>query len=86
MNCIIVPFTLQFVKEAPVILEEINRVLKSCGYVVFFGVNPFSVWGMFSKLNKQLFKGYKMKLYSSIYIKQQLAKYGTYEHYHLSNF
>ncbi len=45
VDCVIAPLTLEAFDHDKNPLDEIDRVLKPMGYVVFFGVNPWSFWG-----------------------------------------
>ncbi len=45
MDCIIAPLTLETCGPQKSPLDEIDRVLKPMGYLVFFGINPWSFWG-----------------------------------------
>ena len=46
MDCIIAPFVMELSANDEHCLDEIDRVLKPMGYVVFLNVNPFSLWGL----------------------------------------
>ncbi len=55
INLVLLPHTLEFDKNARLILTEAWRVLTSNGYLILTGVNPFSLWGIyrfFSSCNK----------------------------------
>ena len=45
MDCIIAPLTIETCGYEKSPLNEIDRILKPMGYVVFFGINPWSFWG-----------------------------------------
>lgn len=45
VDCVIAPLTMEAFSQDKNPLDEIDRVLKPMGYVVFFGVNPWSFWG-----------------------------------------
>jgi len=45
IDCVIAPLTLEAFSHNKNPLDEIDRILKPMGYVVFFGVNPWSFWG-----------------------------------------
>ena len=45
IDCVIAPLTLEAFGRDKNPLDEIDRVLKPMGYVVFLGVNPCSFWG-----------------------------------------
>ena len=43
VDCVIAPLVLEgFGSKNPI--DEIDRILKPMGYVVFFGINPMSLW------------------------------------------
>ncbi len=62
VDCIVSPFTVDAFKNQDLLLDEIDRVLKPMGYVIFIGINLLSFWGMWSKLSKYscfgIFKGF----------------------------
>lgn len=45
IDCVIAPMTLEAFGYDKNPIDEIDRILKPMGYVVFLGVNPFSFWG-----------------------------------------
>ena len=51
VDCILAPLTLELTGATAQLLNEIDRVLKPMGHVVFFGINPFSFWGLAFKLS-----------------------------------
>ena len=51
VDCVIAPLILEgFGSKNPI--DEIDRILKPMGYVVFFGINPMSLWGCFVRLRR----------------------------------
>lgn len=46
LDCVIAPLTLEAFYKKEDLIDEIDRVLKPMGHIVFFGVNPFSLWGL----------------------------------------
>jgi hypothetical protein len=46
MDCIIAPMTLEICGHEKMPLDEFDRILKPMGYVVFFGINLWSFWGI----------------------------------------
>lgn len=46
IDCIIAPLVMEVFDIAKSPIDEIDRILKPMGYVVFFGVNPLSLWGI----------------------------------------
>ncbi len=45
LDCVVVPLTLEPFGNGFGLLDEIDRVLKPMGCVVFMSINPWSVWG-----------------------------------------
>lgn len=45
IDCVIAPLTLDAFGHEKNPLDEIDRILKPMGYVVFLGMNPWSFWG-----------------------------------------
>lgn len=45
MDCIIAPLTIETCGREKNPLDEIDRILKPMGYLVFLGINPWSFWG-----------------------------------------
>lgn len=46
VDCVLAPLTLEAFANKSELLDEIDRILKPLGHVVFFGINPFSLWGL----------------------------------------
>lgn len=86
LDCIIAPLTLELVpQQRPLVISEIDRVLKPTGYVVLFGINPWSVWGASIKWGKKSCLSEAVEdLYSSFSIKRQFIKLGYKQCAHLS--
>jgi SAM-dependent methyltransferase len=45
VDCVIAPLTLEPFNESMSLIDEIDRVLKPMGFVVFLCINPWSLWG-----------------------------------------
>lgn len=45
IDCVVAPLTLEAFGPDKNPLDEIDRILKPMGYVIFFGINPLSFWG-----------------------------------------
>ena len=45
IDCVVAPLTLEAFGHDKNPIDEIDRVLKPMGYVVFFGIKPWSFWG-----------------------------------------
>ncbi|KTD21729.1 class I SAM-dependent methyltransferase [Legionella londiniensis] len=77
VDCVVAPLTLEAFADARYPLDEIDRVLKSMGYAIFFGVNPVSFWGAALKLRIVSCYGYaKVALMSSFSLKRAMAQRG----------
>lgn len=46
LDCILAPLTIEPFKNSLSLLDEIDRVLKPMGYVIFLSLNPWSLWGL----------------------------------------
>lgn len=46
IDCVIVPLVMEVFDLTKSPIDEIDRILKPMGSVVFFGVNPLSLWGV----------------------------------------
>lgn len=71
IDCVIAPLSLEAFTQAKNPIDEIDRVLKPMGYVVFFGINPLSFWGaslFWRRLN--CFGGATATLTSSLSLKR----------------
>lgn len=45
VDCVIAPLTLEAFGYDKNPIDEIDRVLKPMGHIIFFGINPWSFWG-----------------------------------------
>ena len=45
IDCVIAPLTLEAFPSGKNPIDEIDRVLKPMGFIIFFGINPCSFWG-----------------------------------------
>lgn len=52
IDCVVAPFTVDAFYTKDALLDEIDRVLKPMGHVVFIGVNPISLWGWWLAYSK----------------------------------
>lgn len=52
VDCVLMPLTLECQnKNESYLFDEIDRVTKSSGYVVIWGVNPWGFWGIANRCN-----------------------------------
>lgn len=77
MDCIIAPFTLEALSLEKNPIDELERVLKPMGYLIFWGINPLSFWGLALKSGWMCMTGdIKMKLTSVFSVKHALLSRG----------
>jgi hypothetical protein len=57
IDCIIAPFLIDGFVSKESVIDELDRILKPMGYIVFFGVNPISLWGLWLKFSGHNFFG-----------------------------
>ena len=85
IDCIIAPLTFEAFKRNQDPLEEMDRILKSTGIVVFFGINPCSFWGAALKMGKvACFGGANTCLRSVFYLKRAMQHRGYQQLSHTS--
>lgn len=77
MDCILAPFTMEICESKKHCLDEIDRVLKPMGHVVFIGVNPWSLWGIALRMSA-------IKPCSAMYLQHAMTAHG-YEQRMLNN-
>lgn len=85
INCVVAPLSLEILSHDKNPINEIDRVLKPMGYVVFFGINPFSPWGLWLHSKKNSLNAGKLKAKSVISVKRAMQHRG-YVQCHLSCF
>jgi hypothetical protein len=52
VDCILAPLTMQAFTHKINPLDEMDRILKPMGFIVFLGINPFSLWNFFMHFGK----------------------------------
>ncbi|RUR12206.1 methyltransferase domain-containing protein [Legionella sp. km772] len=45
LDCVVAPLAIEPFDDSVNLIDEIDRILKPMGYVVFFSLNPWSLWG-----------------------------------------
>ena len=71
IDCILAPFSMEIFPNNHEIISEFDRVLKSKGFIIFFGINPCSFWGAFAFLRKiKELSQVPLKLRSSLHLKK----------------
>ncbi len=77
IDCIIAPFTYEAFSLDKNPINELDRVLKPMGYIVYLGINPFSFWGLALKCNALPILGnVKTKLTSVFTVKHAALQRG----------
>lgn len=86
VDCVVVPLTLEPFGHSSSVLDEIDRILKPMGYVVFLCMNPWSLWGLSMKCGLlNCFANNEVKLRSPYSLNRQLLQRG-YRQMALSSF
>lgn len=77
IDCIIAPFIFEACSFSNSPIDELDRVLKPMGYIIFFGINPLSSWGIGMHLKWLGLLGQtEVKLHSSFLLKKELLEKG----------
>lgn len=77
IDCIIAPLTIEAFSMDKNPMDELDRVLKPMGYIIFWGINPLSLWGVAVKLGYLPVLGdMKIKLTSVFSVKQAMFDRG----------
>lgn len=77
VDCIIAPLSIETFSIDKNPLDEFDRILKPMGYIVFFGINPSSLWGIALRLGwLTLFGKEKSKLHSFFFVKHSAFSRG----------
>lgn len=77
VDCVIAPLTLEAFTRNKNPIDEIDRILKPMGYVIFFGINPISFWGAALKWGGlSCFGPTKAMLTSSLSVKSMMLNRG----------
>jgi|GEM_PF-1165154 len=86
VDCVIAPLTLNAFSNEKNPIDEIDRILKSMGYVVFLGVNPFSLWGYWLHYSRHACFGRERGVLHSIFSVKRAMLHRGYVQSHLSGF
>lgn len=77
VDCIIAPLTMEAFAQDDNPIEEMDRVLKPMGYIIFFGINPWSFWGLALRSKYiSCFSSDKVNLTSSFSIRRTMLYRG----------
>ncbi|PJD93892.1 MAG: methyltransferase [Legionella sp.] len=86
IDCIVAPLTMEASAQGKNPIDEIDRILKSMGYVIFLGINPWSFWGASLRWGRlSCFAHASASLSSSLSLKHALLSRG-YQQCWLSSF
>lgn len=85
IDCVVCPLSMEAFPLDKNVLHEIDRILKPMGYIVFFGINPFSFWGLSLRLRRLACFGHApATLMSSLSLKHKLSYLGYQQCFHNS--
>lgn len=77
LDCIIAPLTVEPFINSLTLIDEMDRVLKPMGYVVFLGLNPWSLWSGALKCGwLHCYAEKKLKLHTSFHLNRILVQRG----------
>ncbi|HVT62817.1 MAG TPA: methyltransferase, partial [Legionellaceae bacterium] len=86
MDCIIAPLTMEAARRDKNPLDELDRVLRPMGYLIFLGINPWSFWGASLRWGRlSCFAHASARLSSSLSVKHAMVARG-YRQCFLSSF
>ena len=52
VDCVVAPLMLEAFPYLQNPLDEVDRILKPMGYIIFYGINPWSLWGVSMRFGK----------------------------------
>lgn len=77
IDCIIAPLTIEALSSNNSLLDELDRILKPMGYIIFWGINPVSLWGLALKTKyMSTFGETNVKLTSNLSLKNAMLDRG----------
>lgn len=86
IDCVIAPLVMEAFELAKSPFDEIDRILKPMGYVVFFGINPLSLWGIHLRLKRSSCFGQLKAKAKSIFSVQRAMLHRGYIQRYFSSF
>lgn len=86
VDCIIAPMVMEAFDLANSPLDEIDRILKPMGYVVFFGINPLSLWGLHLRFKRSTCFGLLRAKPKSVLSVQRAMMHRGYSQNYFSSF
>lgn len=83
IDCVVAPLTLDAFPFKDPIIDEIDRILKPMGHVIFMGINPLSLWGLWLKYsNANCFGSFKGCAHSDLSLKRTMLLRGYLQRYY----
>lgn len=77
IDCIVAPFSMEISNFRTHSLDEMDRVLKPMGYIIFWGINPLSLWGVRARLGwHSCFGSISTHLFSAFFVKRAMLSRG----------
>lgn len=86
IDCVLAPLTLEPYGNNHSLIDEIDRVLKPMGYIVFLSINPWSLWGGAMRIGLlKCYNNHAVKMRTAFNLNRILLQRG-YRQCSLSNF
>ncbi|KTD17210.1 methyltransferase domain-containing protein [Legionella jordanis] len=86
IDCIIAPLTLQAFTHQINPIDELDRILKPMGYILFLGINPLSLWNLFMHVGRHSCFGAASPNSMSFYFIKRAMQHRGYIQCSLSSF
>jgi hypothetical protein len=86
VDCIVAPLVMEAFTKSDSPIDEIDRVLKPMGHVIFFGVTPLSLWGFAIQLRRLSCYGHLAAKPRSLLLLKRAFLHRGYVQCHLSTF
>lgn len=86
VDCVLAPLTLHAFSHEKNPIDEIDRILKPMGRVVFWGINSFSLWGLWLQMSRSACFGRAGGVSHSIFSIKRAMLHRGYIQTHLSGF
>lgn len=77
IDCVLAPLTIEPFSNYLNIVDEIDRILKPMGYVVFLSINPWSLWGWAMKWRLvHCFSDHSVKMHTPFHLNRVMTQRG----------
>ncbi|WP_172597030.1 class I SAM-dependent methyltransferase [Legionella spiritensis] len=86
VDCVVAPLTMEAFPAFQKPLDEIDRVLKPMGHIVFLGINPISLWGVWLKYARNHCYGFAHGYPKSVFSLKRALLHRGYIQCHLNSF